>query len=492
MSDMDMSRRGLLKTSLFGAAAAGMTGIAAAAEAKSSKKAPVYDAIVVGAGPAGLITAITAHDLGAKVVLFEKRDRPDGNAIYALGSVCGWGSRHQKEQGIEDTAEAFNAMMMDVSKQMGDKALNRTYTDNISEGIDWLEKEGVKFGKIKPMPYPRLGRTCRVLGDGLTGGSRLVQTLLAAAKKRGIEILYEHKVIELLHDDHFSVTGVKTLSDEGQKEWLSKGGVCLTTGGFSANPEMVDRYIGGWATRMVLRGSRSTTGENISLALPLYAKFVNMDQFHCGPIVGITHVNPADVLNSGYGVQVNTSGKRFMDEHAGRKIKSDALFNVIGKDENYPIAIASEEIVKAINPSFVKLPIEMGTVKKFNTLEELADYFKINKAPFLEQVERFNGFVAKQEDPEFHRILKFQNGLNLAKGPYYGIEVAPKIHHTMGGVMINPDSQVISATTHAPIKGLYAGGEITGGVHGASRLGTVAVIDALTFGMIAGEHFAAM
>lgn len=96
MSDMDMSRRGLLKTSLFGAAAAGMTGIAAAAEAKSSKKAPVYDAIVVGAGPAGLITAITAHDLGAKVVLFEKRKtRPPGRQCHlraGLGLRLGFSS----------------------------------------------------------------------------------------------------------------------------------------------------------------------------------------------------------------------------------------------------------------------------------------------------------------------------------------------------------------------------------------------------------------
>ena len=91
MSSTDMTRRGLLKTSIFGAAAAGAAGIAGAAEAKTAgqAKAPVYDAIIVGAGPAGLIAAITAHDLGAKVVLFEKRDRPDGNAIFALGSICG-------------------------------------------------------------------------------------------------------------------------------------------------------------------------------------------------------------------------------------------------------------------------------------------------------------------------------------------------------------------------------------------------------------------
>ena len=177
------NRRNVLKGGLVGSMAAGFASFVGASHAaEPAAKAPAqndkntYDVIVLGAGPAGLVTAIAAKQAGAKkVVVFEKRDRPDGNAIFALGSVCGWGSRHQKEQGIKDTADDFYAMMMDVSKQMGDKALNRTYTDNISAGIDWLEKDiGVKFGKIRPMPYPRLGRTCRVDGEGLTGGAQLL------------------------------------------------------------------------------------------------------------------------------------------------------------------------------------------------------------------------------------------------------------------------------------------------------------------------------
>ena len=141
------NRRNVLKGGLVGSMAAGFASFVGASHAaEPAAKAPAqndkntYDVIVLGAGPAGLVTAIAAKQAGAKkVVVFEKRDRPDGNAIFALGSVCGWGSRHQKEQGIKDTADDFYAMMMDVSKQMGDKALNRTYTDNISAGIDWLE-----------------------------------------------------------------------------------------------------------------------------------------------------------------------------------------------------------------------------------------------------------------------------------------------------------------------------------------------------------------
>ena len=248
------NRRNVLKGGLVGSMAAGFASFVGASHAaEPAAKAPAqndkntYDVIVLGAGPAGLVTAIAAKQAGAKkVVVFEKRDRPDGNAIFALGSVCGWGSRHQKEQGIKDTADDFYAMMMDVSKQMGDKALNRTYTDNISAGIDWLGKDiGVKFGKIRPMPYPRLGRTCRVDGEGLTGGAQLVKKLLAAAAKEGVEVKFEHKGIELLHDDKMRVTGVKIQTPAGQEEYFSKGGVAIATGGFSANPEMVDKYIGG-------------------------------------------------------------------------------------------------------------------------------------------------------------------------------------------------------------------------------------------------------
>ena len=213
-----LSRRTILKAGMAGFAASAFPGIAFAKAKKEDKKAAksaaAYDAIVLGAGAAGLIAAITAVDSGAKrVAILEQMDRPNGNAIYALGNICGWGSKRQIRQGIKDTADAFYAMMMDISKQMGDKALNRLYTDKISEGIDWLEKDiGVKFGKIRPMPYPRLGRTCRVLGEGQTGGARLVQALLKAAEKRGIDIRYEHKAIELLHDDKFAVTGVKALT----------------------------------------------------------------------------------------------------------------------------------------------------------------------------------------------------------------------------------------------------------------------------------------
>ena len=489
MNQSQMSRRSLLKSSFVGAAAAGASavGMVGAAEAAPKKGAvETYDAVVLGAGPAGLITAITAHDAGAKVVILEKCDRPNGNAIFALGSVCGWGARHQKEQGIEDTADAFYAMMMDVSKQMGDKSLNRLYTDKISEGIDWLEKEGVKFGKIRPMPYPRLGRTCRVVGDGLTGGSRLVQTLLAAAAKRGIKIMYEHKAIELVHNDKFEVEGVVALTPAGRKTFMAKGGVCICTGGFSANPEMVDRYIGGWATRMVLRGSTATTGENISLTLPLYTKFVNMDQFHSGPIVGATHVNPADVLNSGYGIQVNTSGNRYMDENNTYVIKARTTAQQTVDNKAWVIVDADCSVLDKVIPKYERLNSPYG---KADSIAELCKQVGLPAEKIEKLVKEYNDKMKAGTLGEMNPPCTYKKPHPIAKAPFYAIPLQGGMTATFGGPLINTKTEIQNLDGKS-IPGLYAAGNSAGGIFFYNYAGGAQLGAATVFGRVAGVEMA--
>ena len=457
MSHTDMSRRGLLKTSFLGAAgaaAAGATGfgLSSQAQAKQAANAQTYDAVVLGAGPAGLIAAITAHDAGAKVVVLEKRDRPDGNAIFALGSICGWGTRHQAEQGIKDTADDFYAMMMDVSKQMGDKALNRCYTDNISAGIDWLEKDiGVKFGKIRPMPYPRLGRTCRVMGEGLTGGAQLVQKLLAACAKRGIEVKYQHKAVELIHDDLYAVKGVKAATPEGFRTFMAKGGVCIATGGFSANPEMVDRYIGGWATRMVLRGSKSTTGENISLCMPLYTKFVNMDQFHSGPI------------------KARTTGQMTLDNMA------------------WVIVDSTCPVLDKVIPKFDRLNSPYG---KADTIEELCRQVKLPVEKVVKTIKEYNEAVKPGKLGEMNPPCTYKKPHEVAKAPFYAVPFQGGMTATFGGPLINVKAE-IQNLDGTSIPGLYAVGNSAGGIFFHNYAGGAQLGAATVFGRIAGNEIAA-
>ncbi len=488
-----LNRRSILKGSFAGTFAAGLAAVStvSAAEkkdAQSAGKNNVYDVIVLGAGPAGLVTAIAAKQAGAKkVVVFEKRDRPDGNAIFALGSVCGWGSRHQKEQGIKDTAEDFYAMMMDVSKQMGDKALNRTYTDNIPAAIDWLEQDiGVKFGKIRPMPYPRLGRTCRVDGEGLTGGAQLVKKLLAAAEKNGVEVKFEHKGIELLHNDKMEVTGVKIQTPNGQEEYFSKGGVAIATGGFSANPEMVDKYIGGWATRMVLRGSKSTTGENISLTLPLYAKCVNMDQFHSGPIIGATHVNPADVLNSGYGVQVNTAGNRYMDENNTYVIKARTTAQQTLDNTGYVIVDSTCPVLDKVIPKFDRLNSPYG---KGNTIEEAAKQVGLPAEKIAKVVAQYNQALKDGKLADMNPPCTYKKPHPIEKAPFYAVPLQGGMTATFGGPLINTKAEIQSLDGKT-IPGLYAVGNSAGGIFFHNYAGGAQLGAATVFGRIAGKEMA--
>lgn len=515
MSEMNLCRRNLLKA---GAAAASVMASAAAnagiPASKVEKYDEEYDVVIIGSGFAGMACALKAGRAGKKVLMLEKMPVVGGNSAICGGNVACPVNPVQKAQGIKDSKELFIADCLKDGLGINHVNLLATIVDRCNDTIKFVEECGAEFvpnhmlfegGHSVPRSYEIKAGTGSGYITPMYNEIKKIKNIVVKTRAKFDDFVVDgDAVVGVTYRENYRFNA-KLKSDDLEnktgktKTVRAKLGVMLAAGGFSRDiwfrqvqdPRVVPttdstNQLG--ATAGVLVKALGIGATPVQLCWLQFLPYTNPREKGFGVSVNFTNHACMD-----FGIVVDRkTGNRFMDEHAGRKIKSDALFNVIGADENYPIAVANEDIVKAINPAFVKLPIEMGTVKKFNTLEELADHFKINKKPFLEQVARFNDFVAKQEDPEFHRILKFQKGLTLAKGPYYGIEVAPKIHHTMGGVMINNDAQVISATTQQPIKGLYAGGEITGGVHGASRLGTVAVIDALTFGMIAGEKFAAM
>ena len=513
---IDTSRRALFKKA--GVASAAMLGspfaFAAGIPAKTVEKYDeTFDVVVIGSGFAGLACALKAGRGGKKVLVIEKMTVLGGNSAICGGNVACPVNPVQKAQGIKDSKELFIEDCLKDGLGINHTELLATIADRCNDTIKMVEDLGCEFVPNK-MLFEGGHSVPRSYEIKAGSGSGYIRPMLAALEKEpNVTIRAKTKFDDFIVDDDNNVVGIvcrenyrfntKLTSDDlenktGKKKVIrATKGVMLAAGGFSRDTWF--RQIQG---PRVVPTTDSTNQLGATAGVLVKALALGAAPVQLCWLQFLPYCNPRE---KGFGVSVNftnhacmdlglvvdrKTGKRFMDEHAGRKIKSDALFKVIGTDENYPIAVCDDAIVKAINPSFVKLPLEMGTVKKFDTLEQLADHFGIKKDAFLEQVKKFNSYVKEGKDPEFGRILTYNNGLDVSKGPFYGIECCPKIHHTMGGVMINPKAQVISAATHEPIKGLYAGGEITGGVHGASRLGTVAVIDALTFGMIAGEELA--
>ncbi len=513
---IDTTRRQLFKKA--GAAGAAMLGsslaMAAGIPEKSVQKFDeTFDVVVIGSGFAGLACAYKAAKGGKKVLVIEKMGVLGGNSAICGGNVACPVNPVQKAQGIKDSKELFIADCLKDGLGINHTELLATIADRCNDTIKMVVDLGCEFVPNK-MLFEGGHSVPRSYEIKAGSGSGYIRPMLAVLEKEpNVTIRAKCKFDDFVINDEGAVVGIvcrenyrfnaKLTSDDienktGTKKTIrATKGVMLAAGGFSR-----DTWFRQIQDPRVVPTTDSTNQLGATAGVLVKALALGAAPVQLCWLQFLPYCNPRE---KGFGVSVNftnhacmdlglvvdrKTGKRFMDEHAGRKIKSDALFKVIGTDENYPIAVCDDAIVKAINPSFVKLPLEMGTVKKFNTLEELADHFGIKKAEFLEQVKKFNGYVKDGKDPEFGRILTFNNGLDVSKAPFYGIECCPKIHHTMGGVMINTNAQVISANTHEPIKGLYAGGEITGGVHGASRLGTVAVIDALTFGMIAGEQLA--
>lgn len=517
MKRSDVSRRDVLKMSLVGAGALALGSVQAGAieSAKDVKFDEEYDVIVIGSGFAGSMAALQALKRGLKVLMVEKMGRAGGNSVINAGNMCVPNNEFQKAAGIKDSKEVFIADCLKDGLNLNHVDLLSVIYERANDAFEYLKSIGVEFsGKVISSSGHSLKRAVQAKNSSGSGYIQPMHKLIeenanATVKKRT-------KFDDFIVDDSGRVVGIvarenykfenNAASDDKEnksgdvKRFGAKKGVILAAGGYSSDKWFRAQQVPYLKTNIDTVSQPGATAGALIAAMKLGANPLQLSWIQLNP-----YTNPTEKgfgtsalftnhCSNDYGLSVDAkTGKRFMNEHAGRKIKCDAIFKVMAeseKNDNYPVNICDQAAVDINSPAYTSKGVEAGSIKKFDTLEELAKAYNIPVEPFLKTVKDFNEYVKAGKDPEFGKPLKKDDvqGIDVSKPPFYASLSTPKILYCMGGVEINTKAQVISATTQEPIAGLYAAGEITGGVHGASRLGTMSMADCMVFGMVAGEN----
>ncbi len=455
------------------------------------------DVVVIGAGFAGMAAAIEAGNAGASVVILEKMNGWGGNSIISDGMMAAAGTRAQKEAGIEDSPERMQEDLLRAGNYLNHPDLVRTLTERSNETFQWtIDHLGVKYkDRVDQMGGHSVPRSYTTYNHS---GSAILKKMLARLKELGVEIQKRSYLREFLKDERGRVHGVVVRDghawprpDSGTvKRIRARRAAVLASGGFANDIGFRSIQDPRLTEAVDSTNKPSTTGEALRAALNIGAAPVQLSRIQLGPWTSpdevMCGVGPdfSTYITFPYGVMIHpATGKRFVNEMTDRKERSDAILR-IGRP---CIGIADAECV-ALSGRPIDHCLKKGVVKEFAGLEELARAYGLPVDALAETVTRFNGFVERSRDEEFGKPILSGAG-PLIHPPFYGIRLWPKIHHTMGGVHIDVNARVMGLD-RKPIPGLYAAGEVTGGVHGACRMGSCAITDCLVFGRIAGRNAA--
>jgi len=452
-----------------------------------------YDVVIIGSGFAGLAAAIEAKQAGSSVIVLEKMTIPGGNSAICGGLIAVAGSPLQEREGIKDTPELMFADMMKAGMGMNHPALARIVSENSLEALRWTLSLGVEYkNNINHLGGHSVPRT---YNTACGTGSGILQPLLTKCRELEIPIRLKTKFRHFIQAEDRRVEGVDVLQnysigheDVGTPVAIrARKGVILACGGFGS--DVAFRLIQDPRLTDVVdtTNQRGSTAEGLIAALQIGAIPVHLSWIQLGPWASFDEkgwgVGSIFTMLAGfpYGIMVDAkTGKRFVNEMSDRRLRTDAmLFN-----DRIPVAIVDNHGVQYATT--LDKCLKRGVVQKFNTLEELATYNSIPRVELKETLERYRLSLLHGRDIEFGKPLA-QDLKPIENPPFYSIRLLPKVHHCMGGVQINEYAQVNSLPDYQPIPGLYAAGEVTGGVHGASRLGSNAIVDCLVFGRIAGR-----
>lgn len=432
------------------------------------------DIVIVGAGGAGMTAAIDATQAGKSVILLEKMPYAGGNTTKATGGMNAAETHYQEEQGIEDSVEQFVEDTMKGGKDVNNKELVTVMAENSAAGIDWLDGIDAPLPKVS---FSGGATNARIHApeDGSGVGEYLVEAFLKKLDDLGINVMYETKATDLIEEDG-KIVGVLA-SSEDTDYTIKAGAVILATGGFGANEEMYTKY------RPDLKGTVTTnapsaTGDGIVMAEAVGADLVDIEQIQLHPTVEqSTSMLITESVRGDGAILVNQEGKRFIDELETRDVVSAGELEQEGQ---YAYIIFDQKLRE--NLKAIEKYVSNGLTVEADTIEGLAEKIEADPAVLAETLETWNQAVANQKDEEFGRDTGMENDLSTA--PYYAIKIAPGIHHTMGGIKINVNAEVVNKDGEV-IPGLFAAGEVTGGVHGANRIGGNAVADIVVFGRVA-------
>ena len=447
-------------------------------EPESKENEKQADIVIIGAGGAGMTAAVEATQKGAtNLIVLEKMPITGGNTVRATGGLNAAETPYQKADGIEDSIELFVEDTMKGGKNLNDPKLVQVMAEQSADAVTWVNEIGGDLSVVGQFGGASVKRIHRP-SDTSAVGPMLVNALNAKLKELDVPVFLETEAEHILLNEEGAVVGVQAVTKGGEPYTISCKAVILATGGFGANSELVVKYrkdLDGFCTT----NHSGATGDGIVMAQKLKAGLVDIDQIQTHPTVNpdTTTMYTEGVRGNG-AILVNRSGKRFVNELETRDVVSEAILNQEGKTCFMVFDQSVRESLSAIEKY-----IGQGIITQADTPEELAEAIGVDKDQLKATLEQYATYQTGGKDTEFGRE-SMEVPLNMP--PYYAGLCAPAVHHTMGGVKIDTAAQVLKEDGNA-IPGLFAAGEVVGGVHGANRLGGNAVTDIVVFGRLAGN-----
>jgi fumarate reductase flavoprotein subunit len=444
--------------------------------------------LVVGGGAAGFSAALEAARRGIQVLLLEKTAQIGGSSAMSGGCLAWAGTDLQQAAGIEDSDDLLRRDLIELGQGDSDPEVVDAYVRHQLDTYRWLKDLGVQFS---PSVESSSGQSAPRVHT--VDPADMVRLLAARCAETGrVEVRMSTRALRLLRKgEDAPVTGLLAEGPQGQVTIESECGVLLASGGFCRNAELVHRFAPQYADAVFV-GGEGNVGDGLLMAWKLGADLRDMAH-----VKGTFGKHPTDTHNNHSclavykgAIAVNQHGRRFVDESISYKLLGDAVmrqpYHTAYQIFDEPIFRSGDDRVRILD---FNRRMEEGLIVKAETLQALAREIEVPHDTLKETIDRYNGYVDAGHDPEFGRqsLVHHQGRLcRIEQGPFYAYPSTAAVFGTYCGLRVDPAMRVIDVFD-APIAGLYAAGEVTGGFHGGAYMTGSALGKAVVFGRIAAR-----